>query len=149
MPFCCGCLWVSVFRKGSIWWVPLGKEFFGKEFYGSSTNPAIELIKVFDKCKRILVVTLCDKPEDLWTLSICHNKTFYAKECWEVRLGFLKGMCCIWPVRCDRISLCGQIFWMVANQNAYGQRLLYIILLMLLRTKKMVKMFTHSKKSTI
>ena len=37
VPFCCGCLWVSAFRKGSIWWVPLGKEFFGKEFYGSST----------------------------------------------------------------------------------------------------------------
>ena len=68
-------------------------------------NPAIELIKVFDKCKRILVVTLCDKLEDLWTLSICHNKTFYAKECWEVRLGFLKGMCCIWPVRWPYKSL--------------------------------------------
>ena len=37
MPFCCGCLWVSVFRIGSIWWVPLGKEFYGKEFYGSTT----------------------------------------------------------------------------------------------------------------
>ena len=41
VPFCCGCLWVSVFRKGSIWWVPLGKEFYGKEFYGSTTYKII------------------------------------------------------------------------------------------------------------
>ena len=25
---------VGSFGKGSFWWVPLGKEFFGKEFYG-------------------------------------------------------------------------------------------------------------------
>ena len=51
----------------------------------------------------------------------------------------------------DRISLCGQTFWMVANQNAYGQRLLYIynITDVVENKKKMVKMFTHSKKSTI
>ena len=36
----------------------------------------------------------------------------------------------------DRISLCGQIFWMVANQKVYGQRLLYIILLDVVENKK-------------
>ena len=71
------------------------------------------------------MVTLCDKLEDLWTLSICHNKTFYAKECWEVRLGFLKGMCCIWPVRSLYSLRSG--FWMVANQNVFGQPIICIL----------------------
>ena len=34
VPFWYGCLMVGSFGKGSFWWVPLGKEFFGKEFYG-------------------------------------------------------------------------------------------------------------------
>ena len=60
---------------------------------------------------------------------------FMPKNAEKFGLAFWKE-CAAFDPSGDRISLCGQIFWMVANQNVYGHWLLYIIITDVVENKK-------------